>query len=71
MQKSTVDLVGVLELLNIYFEARNSMQSKAATTTGLLVIIHAVPENFVEIQYMVTSFLRRNTGISYRYILIF
>ena len=49
-QRSTVDLVGVLVFLNIYFEARNSMQSKAATTMRLLAITGTVPEYFTEIQ---------------------
>lgn len=42
-ERSTADLIGVLVFINIDFEARNSMQSKAATTVGLLAITHAVP----------------------------
>lgn len=51
---STADLAGVLGLLGIYFKARNSMQSKAATTMGFLAITYTVPKIFAEIQYTVT-----------------
>lgn len=39
-QRSIVDLLEVLEFLNSYSEARNSMQRKTVTIMGFLAITH-------------------------------
>lgn len=52
-----------MAFLNIYFESRNSIQSKGTTTREFLAITCTIPENSAKIQYMVTSFFRINGNI--------